>query len=157
MTGGAEGGGPLGPTGLRVYLAGTRHDPRIADQLVRRFLEWAGFEVTSRWHDQPPGDVDGTIAARWDVASTNLADLDRADVVAAVAYGDHHLRGLHTEVGYAMGREKRVVVLGEPGCLNTMTETAFITYAPTLKMLAQRLWEVMDGAPLRRRPSDDTR
>ena len=59
----------------------------------------------------------------------NYEAIDRATVVVAVPCPTHHLRGAHTEVGYALGQDKPVVVVGVSGDLNTMTEHPNVTYS----------------------------
>lgn len=110
----------------RVYVAGTRHTPDTLT--VVETLRGAQVPVTSRWHDQPPGDIAGTQEARETCAMANYADLDNANVVVVVPCPTHHLRGAHTEVGYALGKGKPVVVVGKSGDLNTMTEHPNVTY-----------------------------
>jgi len=103
---------------LKVYLAGTRHDPNL--QAVKALLLEAGCELTSRWHELPPGDVDGTPEARQRTAAMNYDDLQKADLVVVSVYKEHHLRGAHVEVGFAIGRGIPVLTLG-PEPMNTMT------------------------------------
>lgn len=128
---------------MRVYIAGTRHDPRIADgSLVAELLEdylGVGVEVVSRWHDNPPGDQNGTLEERLRVCTQNFHDLDTADVVLAVPCETHHLRGAHVEVGYATGRGIPVVILGESGDFNTMTETSTVRYADSVEMALREM------------------
>lgn len=110
----------------RVYVAGTRHGPNTL--AIVNALRDAGVTVTSQWHDQPPGDTAGTPEARRTCAMTNYGHIDRATLVVAVPCPTHHLRGAHTEVGYAVGQNKPVVVVGASGDLNTMTEHPNVTY-----------------------------
>lgn len=123
----------------KVYVAGTHHPPDTNVTVVTvAALKANNVTVTSPvgGHDNPPGDVAGTHEARRACAMANYADIDAADVVVVVPCPTHHpLRGVHTEVGYALGKGKPVVVVGTPGCLNTMTEHPNLTYT-TLDNLA---------------------
>lgn len=59
---------------------------------------------------------------------TNYRAMDEATLIVAVPCPSHHLRGAHTEVGYALGQNKPVVVVGTSGDFNTMTEHPNVTY-----------------------------
>lgn len=121
-----------GPRFGRVYVAGTRHAPSIADGSVVAALRAAGVDVVSRWHDSPPGDQNGSFAERRRVCAQNLADLDGARAVLAVPCETHHLRGAHFEMGYATGRGIPVFILGASGDFNTMTETPSVRYVASV-------------------------
>lgn len=114
------------PRPHKVYVAGTRHTPDTL--VVVNALRVAGITVTSTWHDNPPGDTAGTPEARRACAMTNYGHMDEATLIVAVPCSTHHLRGAHTEVGYAVGQNKPVVVVGTSGDLNTMTEHPLVTY-----------------------------
>ncbi len=115
------------PKPHKVYVAGTRHTPDTLATVTA--LRAAGVAVTSTWHDNPPGDIAGTPEARRACAMTNYGHIDEASLVVAVPCSTHHLRGAHTEVGYAVGQGKPVVVVGASGDLNTMTEHPLVTYS----------------------------
>jgi nucleoside 2-deoxyribosyltransferase len=104
---------------VKVYLAGQR-------QTGERMVEWgvlleeAGFEVTSRWIAQPLGPqlsflAPENIEARKTFAHQDLADLDAADVV--IVRGEEKFlrpgRGKFVEVGYALAKEKPIILVGE--------------------------------------------
>jgi len=114
------------PNPHKVYVAGTRHTPDTP--ITVGILRDAGVIVTSQWHDNPPGDTAGTPEARRATAMANYAAMDQASVVVVVPCSTHHLRGAHTEVGYALGQNKPVVVVGVSGDLNTMTEHPLVSY-----------------------------
>lgn len=116
----------LRPHVHKVYVAGTRHEPNTL--AVVAALRGQGVAVTSTWHDQPLGDTEPTPEARRACAMTNYKALDEATVVVAVPCETHHLRGAHTEVGYALGKGIPVMVLGASGDFNTMTEHPNVTY-----------------------------
>lgn len=120
---------------MKVYVAGTMHDPRIADGSIVAELQQRGHAVVSRWHDPDAWRSESaqpTHEERLRIASMNFADLDRADLVLAVPHAGHHLRGAHTEIGYAIGRGKPVVILGARTDFNTMTAHPSVTVAGTL-------------------------
>lgn len=110
----------------KVYVAGTRHEPNTL--AVVNALRGNNVTVTSTWHDNPPGDTAGTPEARRACAMTNYRAMDEATLIVAVPCPSHHLRGAHTEVGYALGQNKPVVVVGTSGDFNTMTEHPNVTY-----------------------------
>lgn len=110
----------------KVYVAGTRHEANT--NIVVGHLRAHNIPVTSTWHDNPPGDTNPTPENRRTTAMTNYAAMDAASLIVVVPCPTHHLRGAHTEVGYAIGKNKPVVVVGVSGDLNTMTEHPNITY-----------------------------
>ena len=114
------------PNPHKVYVAGTRHEPNTL--AVVNALRDAGITVTSTWHDNPPGDTAGTFEARRTTAMANYAAMGRSTLIVAVPCPTHHLRGAHTEVGYAVGKNMPVVVVGVSGDMNTMTEHPNVTY-----------------------------
>jgi hypothetical protein len=86
---------------------------------VARELESWGFEVTSRWLDNPTAvaatDLEpGSIGAH--LASMDLEDLRRSDICLAFAEEVGHPRpgrgGRHTELGIAIGLGLDVVLVG---------------------------------------------
>lgn len=123
---------------MKIYVAGTRHDPRIADGSLVAELQRLGHTITSHWHD--PGvreaeEARATYEDRLRIATANYRDLDAAELVLAVPYAGHHLRGAHAEIGYAIGVGKRVFVLGAPADFNTMTTHANVRYLAVLSEL----------------------
>lgn len=136
------------PRPHKVYVAGTRHEPNTVALVTA--LRAAGVPVTSTWHDNPPGDTAGTPEARRACAMTNYGHIDEASLVVAVPCSTHHLRGAHTEVGYAVGQGKPVVVVGASGDLNTMTEHPNVTYCTNTELvhaIARRAHTVKNPTP----------
>ena len=129
---------------MKLYLAGTRHDPNL--HAVRDALLAAGHSLTSRWHDQPSGDQDGSAASRSVVARTNFADLAAADAVVVSSYDGHHLRGAHTEVGWCIAKGKPVVVVGPP--LNTMTEVTGVMTVGSVALAVRLLADIATASGL---------
>lgn len=119
---------------MKIYLAA----PYIAREQVRRCadeLRFMRFEVTSRWLDES-GDIEPSVLgaasgrtieeARGHVR-TDFADIDRADIIVvftasttAFMLGREtpatspalHSGGRHVELGYALAKRKRAIVLG---------------------------------------------
>jgi hypothetical protein len=119
---------------LRVYLAGTGHDPEIENQQIPSFIKAVGHELVSTWHE--PGHwVPGTMErsdAEWDaIAEKNFEDLARAEaVLVKIPPVSHHLRGAHVECGVALAKGLKVVVWGQPGDLDTMVPRSRCVFAP---------------------------
>lgn len=107
------------------YLAArySRHDEM---QGVRDVLEGLGHSVTSRWIDCHT-DIEGDHTSSFSVETLNdptklgdcryvaihdLIDIDRADVLLSFSGGGRK-GGRHVEVGYALGRGKPVIVIGD--------------------------------------------
>lgn len=127
---------------MRVYIAGTFHDPRIADGIIVRELQSLGHEIVSRWHH---ASVRRTIAERSVIAMANYSDIDRCETMLVVPLDGHHLRGAHVEVGYALGTKKRVVILGAHDAMNTMAAHEKVEYITTIDGLGR----VPETMPLR--------
>lgn len=118
---------------LRIYIAGTGHDPRFATTMIADNLRAHDFDVVSRWHNpgvwKPGNEV--SIKDEIETAARNYADIDKADVVLVVVPAqEHHLRGAHTECGYALAKGKKIAVWGAPRSLNTMVPFDKALYEP---------------------------
>ena len=120
-----------------AYIAGTRHCEAIANESALRAIEACGVRVVSEWHRKPASEVLVTQEARRSTAMENYAAIDQADVLIAVPCDDHHLRGAHTEIGYALGRGIQVVLLGSS--FNTMTEHERALHVVDLESLCRLL------------------
>lgn len=95
---------------MKVYLA-ARYQEQAAMQACR--AEWArgGIEVTSRWID---GKHDGVAAEI--CALDDFADIDAADALVLWNPREQHgagRGGRHVELGYAIAKGKRVLLLGD--------------------------------------------
>ncbi len=103
----------------KIYLADKfahrekmRH---VADQ-----LRADGHEITSQWIDIGDGTTEENVtdAVRVEGAMMDLEDVDRADVLLAFSYPralPSTGGGRHVEFGYAIARDKRVIVVGPKG------------------------------------------
>ena len=95
---------------MKVYLA-AMYSWMDKMESARDQFAAAGFEVTSQWIDNGPDAVIGH-----DMAQMDLDDIDRANVL--VLYTLPHGTGFTsggrmTEFGYALGRQKWVIVVGD--------------------------------------------
>lgn len=131
---------------MKIYVAGTMHDDQISSEEIVNALTTAGHHVTSRWlrpgNWLPEARQQG-LKARQGIAMTNYADIDAADLVVAVIpkAQAHHLRGMHTEMGYALGCGKPVIVLGSYLDVNTMGNHEKVTYKTSMDDLLAALKE----------------
>ncbi len=76
--------------------------------LLRRRLLVAGFRVVARWLDEQEENSNRT-------ARLCLDDVDGADIVVAMnppTWANAGTGGRHVELGYALARNKRIVVIG---------------------------------------------
>jgi nucleoside 2-deoxyribosyltransferase len=130
------------PIKLRIYLAGTGHDPRFhTTDFVDKFRE-AGFDVVSHWHDPGVWKPEGllSVSDEFQVAERNFRDLEKADVVVVVVPEDyHHLRGAHVECGYAIAKGMKIVVWGHAHEVNTMTRVDNCKYIKVWSALIAHL------------------
>jgi nucleoside 2-deoxyribosyltransferase len=114
-----------------LYLAGTIHHPQIKDGTIQRKIQDLGYNLTSRWHDPAvwqENSREESLKNRRAIALANFGDLDLAGAVVAIPLEGHHLRGMHTEIGYAVAKGKTVFVLGDHNSLNTMTVHPKVKY-----------------------------
>jgi nucleoside 2-deoxyribosyltransferase len=103
---------------MKVYLA-ARYSQKGDMQCVAALLEARGIEVTSTWlkeHWSPGITMDQiTEEELVDIAALDLADIDRADGVILFSL-DPLIAGVrggrHVEFGYALGKDKPIVVVG---------------------------------------------
>jgi len=102
---------------LSVYLA-SRFSRLPELNRYRAELEDAGIAVTSRWllggHEwvgTPEEAIPRDHLARF--ATEDLEDIDAADVLVAFVDQPSTRGGLWTELGYAIGRGKPVIVIGQ--------------------------------------------
>jgi len=92
----------------KVYIACSLLERDRAKSL-RSMLQEAGYEVTSSWIDCEPPPAEGRKPEECnEIARRNQADMDRADVIVALL--SPQVRGTLVEIGYGVGREKRVLV-----------------------------------------------
>lgn len=129
---------------MKIYVAGTMHDDQISSEEIVKALTDAGHHVTSRWlrpgNWLPEARQQG-LKARQEIAMKNYADIDDADAVVAVIpkAQAHHLRGMHTELGYALGRGMPVIVLGSYLDVNTMGNHEKVIYESSMAGLLKTL------------------
>ena len=94
---------------MKVYLAG-RYQEQAAMRACRD--EWADkISVTARWID---GKHDGV--APQICCLDDLADIDAADALVLwnpKAQHGNGRGGRHVELGYALAREKRIIIIGD--------------------------------------------
>lgn len=120
---------------MRVYVAG----PYVARDMLRELIPYfvdAGHEVTSTWLQGTRTISPGTLGASLmstneevhEHASSDLEDIDASDalvhfnssyIIAKDPSLDNHAHqlgsgGRHVETGYALARNKPVVVIGKP-------------------------------------------
>ena len=106
-----------GKPAVNVYLAASWSLKNEMRQ-VRKLLNQAGHRVTSRWLDEPAEQSlaahdladDREIGARH--AAQDLEDIDAAECVLVFTKVASTTGGLHVELGYALGRGKRVLICG---------------------------------------------
>lgn len=113
---------------LAVYLAA----PYVAREEVAHYaaeLASVGFRITSRWLAETHEIGEGTAGAATDLAPAlvskhahdDLHDIDDCDILVALTAASlgalapfGNSGGRHVELGYAIARNKRVLVVGEP-------------------------------------------
>lgn len=102
---------------MKIYLAAS-WSLKGEMREVRDFLHQAGHQVTSRWIDEPAEqslkarDLAGDSENGARHARQDLEDIDAADCVLVFTEVASTTGGLHVELGYGLGRGKRVLVCG---------------------------------------------
>jgi hypothetical protein len=130
---------------MKVYLAA----PYAARDRVRGYakdLRVAGFTCVSSWVDEDieitpattgaaSGLDDATVSAHAQDDLEDIATCDALVLFTAAAVGltptIHHSGGRHVETGYALGRGKRVVVVGPPENVFHRIASGAVVLAPT--------------------------
>jgi nucleoside 2-deoxyribosyltransferase len=93
---------------MRVYIAAP-YPVREDAQRLMSYLEHHGIEVTSGWLREEDS-ISHEHAAR------DLADIDDADALVVLnpeAFHNAGTGGRHVELGYAIAKGKRIILLGE--------------------------------------------
>lgn len=96
---------------IKVYLAARYTRREEMAEYAERIAELDGFENVARWVF---GAEEGM--SREDISDLDLEDVDLADVVISFTepYGtEHRSGGRHVEFGYALGRGKVVILIGD--------------------------------------------
>ncbi len=94
---------------MKIYLAGRYHRREELLKLSEDYIK-DGHEITSKWL---AGAEEGMTYT--DIATMDLEDVERAD--ALVLYSEPYGEpipggGRHVEFGYAIGRKKKVFIVG---------------------------------------------
>ena len=104
---------------MNIYLA-AGYDQQERMRSYRKILEGGrrGIVITSRWIDVKESNPmqEHEIASDEDAAVSycrmDLDDIDRADVFLMFTDSPSTSGGRHTELGYALAREKVVMIIG---------------------------------------------
>lgn len=99
----------------KIYLAG-RFSTQKKLKNYRGSLNWAGHHVTSRWLDAVRPDMADVEKVEqffraWSII--DIQDIDDCDVFVIFADDPGSRGGMHGELGYALGKEKLIIVVGE--------------------------------------------
>jgi hypothetical protein len=78
----------------------------------RSQLEGMGIECTSRWMDEEPGVQRGS-EDYIGFGEKDIQDINRSNVVVVLNDVPSSTGGLHTELGYALAKNKHVVLVGQ--------------------------------------------
>ena len=100
---------------MKIYLASRFRNQAIL-RAVRARLRELGHTVTARWLDGHDVGEYRKLAADW--AEEDLADIRACDLLIAYTHDCQKTRGgMNFEMGYAIGQEKRVWLVGDPVCV----------------------------------------
>lgn len=97
---------------MKIYLAHNFAARLVLRPVVERLTQ-LGHEVTSRWITDDAHVLESTAAQN---ARDDLDDVDRADalVIFTDQFAERPGRGKFVELGYAMGKGKRIYLCGVP-------------------------------------------
>ncbi len=94
----------------KVYISG--HD-RWGACYVAHHCYLQGFDVVSSWHGMSFESTEThTEKERAEIAYRDLYEVGLADVLVLIACDERVPGGKFVEVGFALGRDKKVVVIG---------------------------------------------
>jgi nucleoside 2-deoxyribosyltransferase len=126
---------------MKIYLAG-QYPRRDEFRMYRDVLNSSGHEVTSNWLNEisPLNTKMGDDPDQFylETAVLDFEDIDRADAILFMAEDPHvgiPRGGRHVEFGYAMGKGKKILVIGPK-------ENVF-HYIPGVKHYSS-LWEFIN-------------
>lgn len=99
---------------MKIYVSAS---DKLAARHVARVLEEAGASVVSTWHARSgSGEFD---------IDRNFEEIDDCDYLVTIAHWDYVPGSRFVEVGYALGRDKPVVSMGDPE--NSAMRSALVT------------------------------
>lgn len=100
---------------MKFYIA-TRFEDQERGRELRRNLTALGQEVTSSWLDEEAIDFKTfRWTKKWLLAARDLQEIQGANcLIALVPEGPVLRGGYHVEVGYALGQNKEVWLVGPP-------------------------------------------
>lgn len=118
---------------MKFYIAG-RWQNQERYKFERQFLIDRGHQVTSRWldaerdPDPTPEFFEKHGAKR---ASQDLEDVDAADaLILDMAGGMGRRAGMMVEFGYALAKDKKIILIGERPCVFTqLADAAYSSWA----------------------------
>jgi len=96
---------------MKIYIAShSQRDAYAASFILKR----DGFEITSRWHDNPDflPTVSYTAEQRVAIAQEDFDHVTLADVLVILAGPEKYAGGKFIEAGIAIGQGKRVINVG---------------------------------------------
>lgn len=102
---------------MRLYLA-AKFSKRAIVLVIAKSLTRSGHQVQARWLTNHVDDGSPEIQSQW--AMEDLEDLEAADrvIVFQLPLRDPEPSvGRHIELGYALGRGKPVVLVGDRNCV----------------------------------------
>ena len=97
---------------MKIYLA-HNYAAQSYCRMIRKLVIALGHKVTSRWIDEE-GAIDSNVAA-----NICIEDMQSADVIIHFAEqkGETPGEGKFVELGWGLGRGKKLVVIGEGRCV----------------------------------------
>jgi len=99
---------------MKIYLAHNFAAREVLPEVVKR-LENLGHKCTSTWIFDDTHDLHAHAGSPIASACVDIEDIDQSHclVLFADQYGKTPGRGKYVEFGYAIGMNKRVIVVGE--------------------------------------------
>lgn len=104
-----------------IYVAGAWYNRHELKKLMDRLASEHGFRITSTWPGRETGiNTPDKLALD---AKMDLEEVANADMVLAVMEDPKYAyRGTFTEIGYALGQNKRVFIVC-PGTVKQLSDT----------------------------------
>lgn len=111
---------------MKIYIAGSWNERDWLQDVAIEIIKATGHTITSRWWTCAVGKN------ALQCALMDIQDMDSADCIMVFMRGATHRGGRMVELGYAIGKGKPVILIGEPTNVFTYLMPSFPTWQEAL-------------------------